>query len=127
MSGRPSHHKTKPHAAAEPNRLADGGSFYAMRRANGDWFAIDDNGHLRMLVFKSSRGAMLARSNDAGMECFRPVAFDLRALEELKRTDRQAGSFLIVADPSRHPKHGIRTDYAGLASIMPASIIVSGT
>lgn len=94
-------------------------SFYAMRRANGDWFAIEDHGHLRMLVFKSSRAAMIASSNDSGMECFRPVVFDTRALEELKRTDRQAGSFLIVADPSRHPKHGIRLDFTGLASIMP--------
>ena len=94
-------------------------SFYAMRRANGDWFGIDDNGHLCMLVFKSSRAAMIARSNDAGMECFRPVVFDARGLEELKRTDRHAGSFLIVADPSRHPKHGIRLDFTGLASIMP--------
>lgn len=94
-------------------------SFYAMRRANGDWFAIEDHGHLRMLVFKSSRAAMIASSNDAGMECFRPVVFDTRALEELKRTDRQAGSFLIVADPSRHPKHGIRLDFTGLASVMP--------
>jgi hypothetical protein len=94
-------------------------SFYAMRRANGDWFAIDDNGHLRMLIFKSSGAAMIARSYDAGMECFRPVVFDARALEELKRTDRQTGSFLIVADPSRHPKHGMRLDFTGLASVMP--------
>jgi hypothetical protein len=94
-------------------------SFYAMRRANGDWFAIDDNGHLRMLVFKSSRAAMIARSYDAGMECFRPVVFDAQALEEFKRTDRQAGLFLIVVDPSRHSKHGVRLDSTGLASIIP--------
>jgi len=30
-------------------------SFYAMRRANGDWFAVDDNGRMRMPIFKSSR------------------------------------------------------------------------
>ena len=94
-------------------------SFYAMRRANGDWFGIDDHGHLRMPIFKSSGAAMVARSYDTGMECFRPVAFDARALEELKRTDGKAGLFLIVADPSRHPKHGIRVDFTELASLMP--------
>ena len=82
-----------------------------MRRANGDWFAIDDNGHLRMPIFKSSGEAMIARMYDAGMECFRPMAFDARALEELKRTDGKAGLFLIVADPSRHLKHGASTGF----------------
>ena len=89
-----------------------------MRRANGDWFAIDDNGHLRMPIFKSSAEAMIARMYDVGMVCFRPVAFDASALEELKRTDGKAGSFLIVADPSRHPKHGGRLGFTELASLM---------
>ncbi|HYK22994.1 MAG TPA: hypothetical protein VEV42_19780 [Pyrinomonadaceae bacterium] len=42
-------------------------SFYAMRRANGDWFAVDDNGHVRMPIFKSSGDAMIARSRDNGV------------------------------------------------------------
>ena len=92
-------------------------SFYAMRRANGDWFAVDDSGHLRMPVFNSAGEAMIARSRDSGMECFRPVAFDARALEEIKRTDGDA-SFLIVEDPTRAPKHGSRLDFTGLASLM---------
>lgn len=92
-------------------------SFYAMRRANGDWFAIDDHGHLRMPIFKNSREAMIAHSYDTGMECFRPVAFDARALEEIKRTDGEA-SFLVVADPTRAAKHGSRLDFTELASLM---------
>ena len=93
-------------------------SFYAMRRANGDWFAVDDNGHLRMLIFKSSGDAMIARSRDSGMECFRPVAFDTCALEQLRRTDGDTASFLIVADPSRNVKHGLRQTFAELAPLM---------
>jgi|SRR5215213_2048654 len=96
-------------------------SLYAMQRANGDWFAIDDNGHLRMPIFKSSGEARMASSYDAGMECFRPVAFDVRALEELQRTDGETASFLIVADPSRHPKHGFRMGFTELASLMSDS------
>ena len=89
-------------------------SFYAMRRANGDWFAIDDNGHLRMPIFKSSGDAMVARSRDSGMECFRPVVFDRRALEQLRRTDGDTASFLIVADPSRKMKNGLRVTFTEL-------------
>jgi len=31
-----------------------------MRRANGDRFAVDDNGQVRMPIFKSSGDAMIA-------------------------------------------------------------------
>ena len=93
-------------------------SFYAMRRANGDWFAVDDNGHLRMLIFNSSGDAMIARSRDSGMECFRPVAFDACALEQLRKTDGDTASFLIVADPSRNVKYGLRQTFTELAPLM---------
>jgi hypothetical protein len=89
-----------------------------MRRANGDWFAVHDNGHVRMPIFKSSGDAMIARLRDNGMECFRPVAFDARALEQLRRTDGDTASFLVVADPSRHLKHGLRMTFTELAPLM---------
>ena len=93
-------------------------TFYAMRRANGDWFAVADKGNLRMPIFKSSGDAMIARSRDSGMECFRPVTFDARTLEELKRTDGHTASFLMITDPSRHLKHGLRLGFIELAPLM---------
>ena len=93
-------------------------SFFGMRRANGDWFANDDNDQLRMPIFKSSRAAMIARSYDLGMECFRPVAFDARGLEELRRIHGESASFLIVADPLRGTKRGVRLGFTELASLM---------
>ena len=93
-------------------------SFYAMRRANGDWFAVDDKGQVRMPIFKSSGDAMLARSRDSGMECFRPAVFDAGALEQLRKTDGNSASFLIVADPSRNLKHGLRATFTELAPLM---------
>ena len=89
-------------------------TFFAMKRANGDWFAVDDKGDLRLPIFKSSGDAMIARSRDSGMECFRPVAFDASALKELRRTDGQKASFLMITDPSRHLKHGLRLGFAEL-------------
>ena len=93
-------------------------TFYAMRRANGDWFAVADRGHLRMPIFKSSADAMTAYWRDSGMECFRPVRFDTLALEELRRTDTQKASFLMISDPSRHLKHGLRLGFTELAPFM---------
>ena len=76
-------------------------SFFAMRRANGDWFAVDDNGHVRMPIFKSSGDAMIARSRDSGMECFRPVAFDAPALELHDRLIDDADVALLDHAPDR--------------------------
>ena len=58
-------------------------SLYAMRRANGDWFALDDHGRLRMPVFRSSSAAMHARGRHPGMFLFKPMVFDDRALKGL--------------------------------------------
>ena len=52
------------------------------------------------------------------MECFRPVAFDVNALERLKRTDGATASFLIIADPSRNLTYGLRQTFADLAPLM---------
>jgi hypothetical protein len=75
-------------------------SLYAMQRANGDWFALDDDGHLRMPVFRSSAAAMHARSGHWGMFLFKATVFDEHALKELAS---EAGGgelrFWLVDDP----------------------------
>ena len=93
-------------------------NFYAMQRANGDWFAVDDDGDLRMPIFKSSGEAMIARSRDSGMECFRPVVFDGEALAKLATTEGDTACFFIVADPSRKFKHALRLGSTELAALM---------
>ena len=93
-------------------------TLYAMRRANGDWFAVADKGDLRVPIFKSSSDAMTARLRDSDMVCFRPVTFDARALEDLRRTDGHTASFLMISDPSRHLKHGLRLGFTELAPLM---------
>ena len=93
-------------------------NFYAMQRANGDWFAVDDDGDLRMPIFKSSSEAMIARSRDSGMECFRPVVFDGEALAKLATTEGDTACFFIVADPSRKFKHALRLGSTELAALM---------
>jgi hypothetical protein len=42
----------------------------------------------------------------------------VRALEELRRTDGHTGSFLMISDPSRHLKHGLRLGFTDLAPLL---------
>jgi len=81
-------------------------TLFGMRRANGDWFAVDDQGAFRVPLFQSSGDAMLARSRETGMECFRPVLLDAPAFENLTTTDEGKACFWLVADPLRKLSRG---------------------
>ncbi len=56
-------------------------SLFAMQRANGDWFALDEPGRLRVPVFRSRWDGMMARASHWGMQLFKPVALDVRSLD----------------------------------------------
>ncbi len=81
-------------------------TLFALRRANGDWFALDDEGLFRVPVFHSSGAAMVARSRDAGMECFRPVLLDAAAFKNLTTTDEGQACFWLIADPLMNLSRG---------------------
>lgn len=94
-------------------------NLYAMRRANGDWFAFEEQGHLRMPVFGSSREAMQARERNWGMLLFKPVIFDERALNDLAPIGRETNAyFWLASGSSTKPHHGQSIDRAQLASLM---------
>ena len=93
-------------------------SMYAMRRANGDWFALDDHGLYRVPIFRSAGEAMLARSRDSGMECFRPVMLDAAAFQDLTTTDEGKASFWFVENPAMNLSRGRPLDHAQLAQLI---------
>jgi hypothetical protein len=93
-------------------------SLFAMRRANGDWFAVDDNGRFRVPVFFSSSAAMAARMQNTGMECFRPVLIDETALTDLTTTDEGKGSFWLVSDPLLKLSKGRSLDHQELDALL---------
>lgn len=73
---------------------------YAMRRANGDWFAIDDHGRIRVPLFHTAHDAKMARLRNFGMLLFEPVALNARWLSEIAPAG--GGSevdFCLVNDP----------------------------
>ena len=55
---------------------------FAMQRANGDWFALDHHGRLRVPLFHSSHDAMIARLRNFGLLLFKPVVLDARFLKK---------------------------------------------
>jgi len=85
-------------------------TLFAMRRANGDWFALDDQGGFRVPVFHSGGAAMIARSRESGMECFRPVALDAVALRNLVTTDEGKAGFWLITDPLMNLSRGRALD-----------------
>jgi hypothetical protein len=93
-------------------------TLFAMRRANGDWFALDDEGSFRVPVFQSSSEAMLARSRETGMECFRPVVLDAAAFKNLTTTDEGKACFWLVADPLLKLSRGRSLDRKQLEQFM---------
>lgn len=94
-------------------------SLYGMQRANGDWFALDDYGHLRMPVFRSSGAAMVARARHWGMMLFKPVPLDERALASLvPKDDESAVYFCLVDNPSISLSRGHQLEHAQLALLI---------
>lgn len=93
-------------------------TLFAMRRANGDWFALDDSGSSRVPIFHTSGAAMLARARESGMECFRPVVLDPVALENLLTTDEGNACFWLVADPLMKLSRGRPFDRRQLEEFM---------
>ncbi len=93
-------------------------TLFAMRRANGDWFSIDDGGAFRVPLFQSSGDALLARSRETGMECFRPVLLDAQAFENLTTTDEGKACFWLVADPLRELSRGRAVDRQQLVQLI---------
>lgn len=73
---------------------------YAMRRANGDWFAVEAHQRLQVPLFHSSHDAMMARLRNFGMLLFQPVALNARLLKQIVAVG--GGSYVdfsMVNDP----------------------------
>jgi hypothetical protein len=93
-------------------------SLFAMQRANGDWFALDDHGGFRVPLFHTMNAAMIARSRDTGMECFKPVPVDEAAFTDLTTTDEGKAGFWLVENPALKLSRGRPLDRQQLARFM---------
>jgi len=90
---------------------------YAMRRANGDWFALEDNGKLRVPVFHSTHDAFMARLRSVDMLLFSPIALDAGMLNDIVG-GRGEVDFCIVDNPFASLRQGSRLPQSQLTSIL---------
>ncbi|MFN2533510.1 MAG: hypothetical protein ABR555_19690 [Pyrinomonadaceae bacterium] len=79
---------------------------YGMRRANGDWFALDHGGEFRVPLFDNLREAMNARACNTEMLVFQPALLDAAAIKNLIRAAGASAHFWIVADECTTMKRG---------------------
>ena len=92
---------------------------FAMQRANGDVFALDDKGRFCVPLFHSSRDAMTARLRNVDMLLFKPVALDARLLSQLRPNgDQNNVDLLLVKDPLRSLKRGDQVNHVELTLIV---------
>ena len=90
---------------------------YAMRRANGDWFALDERGDFRVPVFSSSRDGLLARNHHTEMLLFQPAELDEGALGDLGRSGGDGVHYWLVDNPFTALKRGRRIDHLQLVAL----------
>jgi hypothetical protein len=92
---------------------------FAMQRANGDWFAFDHHGRLRVPLFRSSHDAMIARLRNFGLLVFKPVVLDARFLKEVvPLPGEEEVDFCMIDDPFARLKRGTTVGHAALALLI---------
>src|SRR6478672_3471235 len=73
---------------------------FAMQRANGDWFALDNYGRLRVPLFHSMHDARMARLRNFGLLLFKPVVIDAFFLKDTVPLPGEAEvDFCLIDDP----------------------------
>jgi len=90
-----------------------------MRRANGDWFALEDNGRLRVPLFHSAHDAFMARLRTVDMLLFSPIALDVQLLNEI--VGGSEVDFCIVNNPFASVRCGTNLPQSQLASLLSSA------
>lgn len=89
---------------------------YGMQRANGDWFALEDQQTFRVPLFRSNSEAMQARAFNPEMLLFKPMILNSLALKALAAEENgDAAHFWLVDEAQVNLKHGHRLQYGQLA------------
>ena len=93
---------------------------YAMRRATGEWFALEHDGGLRVPVFHSTHDAFMARLRTVEMLLFSPIALDAEMLNEIV-AGRSEVDFCMVNNPFASMRRGLRLPQSQLASLLTSA------
>jgi hypothetical protein len=88
-----------------------------MRRANGDWFALEGDSRRLVPLFHSSHDAFMARLRTVDMLVFSPVALDARLLKNII-DDQSEVDFCIVDNPFANLSAGQTLPHAQVISLI---------
>jgi hypothetical protein len=94
--------------------------YFGMRRANGDWFAMEIESQRRVLVFRSLDAAWRWRAKNPQLMLFWPVPVDDKALAHFARAnDGRPVSFWLIDedDPAADLRRGHPLEYMQLATL----------
>ena len=92
---------------------------YAMQRANGDWFALEQREGFRVPIFSSNREAMQARVFNVELLVFKPVPLDEHAIKDLAPVEGQRPAhFWLVKDACVNMKTGVALQHSELAGLI---------
>ena len=90
-----------------------------LERANGDWFALDDHGRFRVLVFHPCREVMQSQARHPDMLRFRPTVIDEQVLNGLALTEGDSAVyFCLVDDPFAKLKRSRPVERTQLARLI---------
>lgn len=92
-------------------------NLYAMRRANGDWFALEDDSRRLVPLFHSSHDAFMARLRSVEMLVFSPVALNPRLLNQIV-DDQSEVDFCMIDNPFASLKRGQTLPHAQVISLI---------
>lgn len=93
-------------------------AIYAMQRANGDWFALDEQGRFRVPLFNTHREAMQARFFNNALLVFKPVLLNPDSVETLAPGNGETSEYWLVENESTSMKRGRLMDYAQLVALV---------
>ena len=92
---------------------------FAMQRANGDWFALDHYGRLRVPLFHNIHDAMMARLRNFGLLLFKPVVIDTLFLKKIvPLAGEDEVDFCIIDDPFASLSRGATIGHRELAVLI---------
>ena len=90
-----------------------------MRRANGDWYSVENRAGLHVPVFRSRGDAARARRRNWRMLLFKPIQLDERAVKDLATRDGETRmDFWLVDDPSASLESARSVDHGQLARLI---------
>lgn len=92
-------------------------NLYAMRGANGDWFALEEEDKLLVPLFHSGHDAFMAALQNVEMQPFLPIALDATLLREIVECPGEV-HFCMVNNPFASLKRGIPILHAELLSLI---------